>query len=154
MTILYIVLLIIAAVLFFLVEFFIIPGISIASFAAFVCLIIANYLAYINLGTSGFIITLVVSFVACIVAIIVFMRSRTLDRISLKKSIDSSVENLKSTSIQVGDTGTTTTRLALIGYADMNGKIVEVTSSDGFLNAKTPIVVERITEGTIYVKKQ
>ena len=57
-------------------------------------------------------------------------------------------------SVKVGDIGVTTTRLALVGYADMDGKIVEVTSCDGFLSAKTPVVVERITDGTIYVRKQ
>jgi membrane-bound ClpP family serine protease len=154
MNIIVIVILVIAAVLLFLVECFIIPGISIASFAAVACLVVANYLAYVNLGMTGFIITLIVSLLACLISIILFMRSKTLDRISLKKSITSSVENLKEPSVKVGDQGTTTTRLALIGYADINSKIIEVTSSDGFLAAKTPIVVERITNGIIYVKKQ
>lgn len=154
MDIIYIVLLIIAAVLLFLVEFFIIPGISIASFAAFGCLVVANYLAYVKLGITGFVITLVISTIAVIVAVILFMRSKTLDRISLKKSIDSSVENLKEPSVKTGDEGTTTTRLALVGYANVHGKIIEVTSCDGFLDAKTPIVVDRVTDGIIYVKKQ
>lgn len=154
MNILFIILLIIAAVLLFLVECFIIPGISIASFAAVACLAVANYLAYVNLGITGFVITLIVSLLSCLSAIIIFMHSKTLDRISLKKSIDSSVENLKEPSIKVGDKGITTTRLALIGYADINEKIIEVTSCDGFLNAQTSVIVERITNGVIYVRKQ
>ena len=46
-----------------------------------------------------------------------------------------------------------TTRLAQIGYAEINGNIVEVKSIDGFLNEKTPIIVSRITDGTIMVEK-
>ena len=56
-------------------------------------------------------------------------------------------------SVKVGDTGISTTRLAQIGYAEINGKIVEVKSIDGFLNEKTPIIVSRITDGTIMVEK-
>ena len=55
--------------------------------------------------------------------------------------------------MKVGDTGHATTRLALIGYAEINGDIVEVKSNDGFLNEKTPIVVTRITDGVILVER-
>lgn len=154
MDILVIVLLVIAAIVLFMIELFIIPGISLASFAAVTCLVIANYLAYVHIGVTAFIVTLVLSLLAMIATIIIFLRSKTLDRIALKQTIDSSVENLKMPSVKVGDIGITTTRLALVGYADMDGKIVEVTSCDGFLSAKTPIKVERITDGTIYVSKQ
>ena len=44
-------------------------------------------------------------------------------------------------------------RQAQIGYAEINGNIVEVKSIDGFLNEKTPIIVSRITDGTIMVEK-
>ena len=36
---------------------------------------------------------------------------------------------------------------------EINGKIVDVKSIDGFLNEKTPIIVSRITDGTIMVEK-
>jgi membrane-bound ClpP family serine protease len=154
MDILIILLFVIAAILLFMVELFIIPGISLASFFGVACLAFADYYAYVNLGTVGFYITLVVSLAAVIASAIIFMKSKTLDRISLKKSITSTVVNLKEPTIKVGDKGTTTTRLALIGYADIEGKIIEVTSSDGFLDARTPVEVERITDGIIYVRKQ
>ena len=65
----------------------------------------------------------------------------------------SKVDRSAEESIKVGDTGISTTRLAQIGSAEINGKIVEVKSIDGFLNEKTPIIVSRITNGTIMVKK-
>ena len=43
-------------------------------------------------------------------------------------------------------------KIALDG-AEINGKIVEVKSIDGFLNEKTSIIVSRITDGTIMVEK-
>ena len=56
--------------------------------------------------------------------------------------------------VKVGDTGVAITRLALIGNAEINGKIIEVKSADGFLNEHTPIVVERIMEGIIMVRRK
>jgi hypothetical protein len=53
----------------------------------------------------------------------------------------------------VGDKGHAVTRLALIGNADINGHILEVRSADGFIDEKTPIVVERIKDGCILVHK-
>ena len=134
--------LIVAAVILFLVELFIIPGISIAGFLAGGCIIYANYYAFANLGTTaGFI-----SDITCVGSLVWFMRSKTLDKIALKKNITSKVDRSAEEKIKIGDTGTTTTRLALIGYAEINGDIVEVKSTDGFLNEKTPVIVNRITD--------
>ena len=131
MDILIIAVLIIAAVILFLVELFVIPGISLA----------------------GLSVTLGISAVACIGSLIWFMRSKMLDKLALKKDIDSKVDRSAEDSVKVGDIGISTTRLAQIGYAEINGKIVEVKSIDGFLNEKTPIIVSRITDGTIMVEK-
>ena len=149
MDILIIAVLIIAAVILFLVELFVIPGISLAGISALVCILYANYYAFTNLGMAGGFVTLGISAVACIGSLIWFMRSKMLDKLALKKDIDSKVDRSAEDSVKVGDIGISTTRLAQIGYAEINGKIVEVKSIDGFLNEKTPIIVSRITDGTI-----
>lgn len=154
MDVLIIVVLIIAAVILFLVELFVIPGISVAGFGALGCIIYANYYAFAYMGTGAGFITLVVSGVACIGSLVWFMRSKTLDKLALKKDITSKVDRSAANKVKVGDTGITTTRLAQIGYADIDGNIIEVKSMDGLLNEKTPIVVNRITDGTIFVEKQ
>ena len=153
MDILIITMLIIAAVILFLVELFVIPGISIAGFLAGGCVIFANYYAFSYMGTTAGIITLMISAIACIGSLILFMRSKTLDKIALKKNITSKVDRSAEAKVKIGDTGITTTRLALIGYAEINGDIVEVKSTDGLMDEKTPIIVNRITDGTILVEK-
>lgn len=154
MDVLIISVLIIAAVILFLVELFVIPGISLAGISALVCVLYANYYAFANLGMTGGFIVLGISVITCIGSLVWFMRSKTLDKLALKKDIDSKIDRSAEDSIKVGDTGFSTTRLAQIGYAEINGKIVEVRSMDGFLNEKTPIIVSRIAEGTILVEKQ
>ena len=135
MDILIIAVLIIAAVILFLVELFVIPGISLAGISALVCILYANYYAFTNLGMAGGFVTLGISAVACIGSLIWFMRSKMLDKLALKKDIDSKVDRSAEDSVKVGDTGISTTRLAQI------------------LNEKTPIIVSRITDGTIMVEK-
>lgn len=154
MDVLIIIVLIIAAVILFLVELFIIPGISVAGIAALGCILFANYYAFANLGTGAGFITLVVSGIACIGSLVLFMRSKTLDKLALKKDITSKVDKSDADKVKVGDIGITTTRLALIGYAEFDGYIIEVRSAEGFLDEKTPVIVNRITEGTIFVEKQ
>ena len=154
MDILIITVLIIAAVILFLVELFVIPSISLAGISALVCILYANYSAFTNIGMAGGFATLGISAVACIGSLVWFMRSKMLDKLALKKDIDSKVDRSAEQSVKVGDTGISTTRLAQIGYAEINNKIVEVKSMDGFLDEKTPIIVNRISNGTIMVERQ
>lgn len=152
MDILIIAALITGAVILFLVELFVTPGISVAGFLAGGCIIFANYYAFAHMGTTAGAITLIISALACTGSLIWFMRSKTLDKIALK-NITSKVDRSAEEKVKVGDVGVTTTRLALIGYAEINGDIVEVKSSDGFMNEKTPIIVDRIANGVLLVER-
>ena len=154
MDILIITMLIVAAVLLFLIELFIIPGISIAGFLAGGCIIFAHFYGFAHLGTTGGFITLGISAIACTGSLFLFMRSKTLDKVALKMNITSKVDRTAEEKIKVGDTGIAITRLALFGNADIEGHIVEVKSMDGFLNEKTPVVVSRIADGIIMVEKK
>ena len=70
-----------------------------------------------------------------------------------EKNIDSTIATEASKEVKIGDTGVAITRLALIGNALINDNIVEVKSCDGFLDENTPIIVERILEKVIMVKR-
>ena len=63
------------------------------------------------------------------------MRLKMLDVLVLKKDIDLKVDRSAEKSVKVGDTESAPP-LAQIGYAEINGNIVEVRSIDGFLNEK------------------
>ncbi|MBO5251980.1 MAG: nodulation efficiency protein D (NfeD) [Bacteroidaceae bacterium] len=153
MDILIIVSLIVAGLLLFAIEVFLIPGISIAGLASAGCILYANYYAFSTLGTVPGIITLVISALGVIAVTVWFMRSKTVDKLSLKKSIDYRPEPLKGLDLKAGDEGVAITRLALIGNAEFNGRIIEVRSSDGFIDEKCRIRVERILDGVVMVQK-
>lgn len=153
MDILIIVSLIVGGLILFAIEVFLIPGISLAGLASAGCILYANYYAFDTLGTVPGIITLVVSALGIIAVTLWFMRSKTVDKLSLKKTIDYRPEPLKGLDLQPGDEGVALTRLALIGNAEFNGHIIEVRSADGFIDEKCRIRVERILDGIVMVQK-
>ena len=154
MEILIIASLLIAGIILLLLEVFLFPGISLAGIGATVCLVYANVRAFNELGTWPGVITLAISIISSILVFVWFMRSKSLDRLALKKDIDSSVKQPEAATIQVGDTGIALTRLAQIGNAQFGDHIVEVRTTGDFIDAKTPIIVERITDGIILVSPQ
>lgn len=153
MDIVIIISLIVAGLLLFIIEVFLLPGISIAGIASAACLLYANYYAFDVLGTVPGCITLTVSAIGIIAITIWFMRSKTVDKLSLKKTIDYRPEPLKGLDLKAGDEGIAITRLALIGNAEFNGRIIEVRSADGFIDEKCKIRVERILDGIVMVQK-
>lgn len=152
MNLLIIVGLVLAGLILLLVEVFLVPGISIAGLGAVGCIFYAIYHAFSSMGMLVGILTLIASLIASVLIFIWFMRSKSLDRLALKKDIDSSVKEKATENIKEGDKGTALTRLALIGNADFNGNIVEVKSAGDFINEHTPIVVKRISNHVIIVE--
>ena len=153
MDILIIISLIVAGLVLFIIEVFLLPGISIAGIISASCLLYANYYAFDTLGTLPGCITLAVSAIGVIGITIWFMRSKTVDKLSLKETIDYKPEPLKGLDLKPGDEGIALTRLALIGNAEFNGRIIEVRSADGFIDEKCRIRVERILDGVVMVQK-
>ena len=136
------------------VELFILPGTSIAGIVAGCCLVGANWLVFDRFGLTVGLWVLAASLVACCLMGWWMLRSKTLERYSLHKSIDSTAATPEQLSVKPGDEGVATTRLALIGNADIQGKVVEVKSADGFLDEGTPIIVTRVEDAQVIVKKR
>lgn len=153
MEVLIILALILAGLLLFIVEVFLIPGISIAGIASAICLLYANYYAFDALGLTAGFITLAISVLGCIAVTMWFMHSKTVDKLSLKKTLDYKINPLKGLDIHPGDEGIAVTRLALVGNAEINGHIIEVRSADGLIDEKTPVYVDRIVENNVIVRR-
>ncbi len=146
-------LLIAAGICLFMVEVFITPGISVAGISAGICFIYAVWHAFTHTGPIAGFASIAIVAIGCIAVIIAFMRSKTLDRLSLKKEINSSAGNHAATLVKPGDEGTATTRLALVGNAYINGHVIEVKSAEGLIDEGTAVTVWRIDQGTVIVKR-
>ena len=152
-SIIIIVSLIIIALVLMMVEMLLIPGFGIAGLGAIGAFVYTNYYAFTELGSMAGFITLFSSLLSAGILIIFVLRSKAIDKMGLEKNIDSTIASKASKQVKVGDTGVAITRLALIGNALINDNIIEVKSCNGFLDENTPIIVERIIENVIMVRK-
>ncbi len=141
MDIFLIVLLALVAIGLFLVELFLFPGFGIAGVASILCAGGSVFMAYFYLGAIAGHITLAATMVLCVVAIWIFLRRRTLDKMALKTDITSKVDLLQDTNIKVGDQGICISRLAPMGKIRVGDIEIEAKSQDVFIDESTPIEI-------------
>ena len=147
------VILVLLATVLLTVEVALIPGFGVAGVLGILSMLASVFYAFFVVGNVAGWITIIVSGLICVALFLWALYGKSLDRLALKKNIDSNVKGDELDKIKVGDRGITKTRLALIGAANINGEVVEVKSEMGFINENEDIVVIRITGGTIYVER-
>ena len=148
------VILVLLATVLLTVEVALIPGFGVAGVLGILSMLASVFYAFFVVGNVAGWITIIVSGLICVSLFLWALYGKSLDRLALKKNIDSNVKGDELDKIKVGDRGITKTRLALIGDASINGEVVEVKSEMGFINENEDIVVIRITGGTIYVERE
>ncbi len=144
--------LLVVGIFLIILEIFFLPGITIAGVASVLFLAGAVYYAFIELGSTEGIVVLTVSAISVIAAIVWFMRSKTLTRISLHTEIDSVAPTLVDTHIKAGDTGITLSRLNPMGQILIGNEKIEAKSLDGFIDENQPIVVEKVENTNVIVR--
>jgi membrane-bound ClpP family serine protease len=153
MSILGIILLILLGMILFLVEFLIIPGVTVAGIGGAVLFAVSVFIAYRTHGSTVGNYTLLSTLVISIVTLIFALRSKTWRRFMLKTNIDSKVEvGLEDRKIKPGDSGITVTRLAPIGMVTVNNLTIEGKSIGGFLDPNTKIEVVKVLGTQVIVK--
>ena len=150
MDIFIIALLIFIGLVMVILEVFFLPGITIAGISAVLFFVGAVFYAFMQLGY----ITIAVSVIVTIVGIVIFIRSRSLDRMALKTTIDSVAPTLVSDQIKVGDEGVTLSRLNPMGSVLINDVTVEARTREDFIDEDTPVVVEKVDRTTVIVQKK
>lgn len=154
MSILAIILLILLGMLLFLVEFFLIPGVTIAGIGGALLMGASVFMAYRTHGSTLGNWTLFATLLFTILIMVFALRSRTWRRLMLNKNIDSKVEvaGIHDQKIKPGDIGEAITRLAPVGKVMVNDEVVEAKSIKGFVDQKTKVKVVKIGTTQIIVK--
>ncbi|MCI6295939.1 MAG: NfeD family protein [Bacteroidales bacterium] len=134
------------------VEIVIVPGFGLAGMGAILCALIDVVIIYSEHGLLWAVVAIVAALAVLGLMLWWVSRSRTMDKMALHTSIDSTNATPEQLSVRVGDVGTALTRLALVGNAEIGGKTVEVKSSGAFINPGTPIRVVRVNEANITVE--
>ncbi len=153
MEIVVILILLLVAVGLLLVEMFLIPGISIAGIGGLLFLGGAVYYAYAFISPEAGHLTLVAAFVMMTVAIVIFVRSKALEKMSLKTEIDGKNNPLQGIELKVGDKGTTISRLAPMGKIRVNGHIVEAKAMDDFIDQEENVVIIKVQSTNVLVER-
>lgn len=153
MSILAIILLIVLGILLFVVEFLLIPGVTIAGIGGAVLMGIAVYMSYKTHGNTVGNYTLIATLILTIGGFAYALRAKTWKRLALNKDIDGRVEvGLEKETIKVGDRGESITRMAPVGKVLINGLVVEGKSQRGFLDQHTPVEVLKVLNTQVIIK--
>lgn len=137
-------------IIFFLLEIFFLPGISVGGVAGVLFVGASIWYAFSHLGATAGMITIGGGVVAMGLAIWAFLRSRALDKMSLNTQLEGKVDALNGIALSVGDKGVTVSRLAPIGKVRFGTEVVESKSLDGFIDQAVEVeIVEVSTFGVL-----
>jgi membrane-bound ClpP family serine protease len=151
-----IIFLIFLGLLLFIVEFVLIPGVTIAGIGGAVCLITGIVFAFISFGTATGLTVLGITLVIMVVTTYFMLKAETWKKFMLKTTIDSKVDNVGGAEgmikVKPGDKGVTVTRLVPGGKVLVNGEYYEAKSVDILIDPKQEIEVIRIDDNKLIVK--
>ncbi len=133
-------------------EFLVLPGTNISGIVGIVLIISGIYFGYKSLGVPVGHYILIATFVVMVVTTILILRSNTWQKMSLKTTIDSTVENVDIIDINIGDKGKSLTRLGPVGTVMVNDKTFEGKSGHKFIDPNTLIEVIKIEGNQLIVK--
>lgn len=143
----------IALGLFLLViEFLLIPGVSVAGIAGFILLVVAVFFGYKDHDIYTANIVLGSTLVSSSVMAIFLLRANTWKRMSLNKSLDAKISYVEENEVKTGDIAICSSRLNPMGTVLINNKFFEAQSQGEFINENTEVEVIKIAGNTLIVK--
>lgn len=152
MTALIILFLIFLGVLLLLLEFVVIPGVTIAGIGGVILLGASVYVAFDTYGVIPGIITLAFVLIAVPVLIYRIFKSKTGKKMMLNSEIDGHVDHVDDQVIHVGDEGITIGRLAPTGKVRINNLSMEAKSAVGFVDPQVKIKVVEVLKTQVIVE--
>ena len=135
-----------------LIEFAVIPGITIAGIGGFALLAGSVYIAFIEYGTVAGFITLAAVLIIAPMMLYYLFKSRTGRKMILESQIDGSVDSFDREKIKVGDIGKSIGRLAPSGKVKINDETIEAQSTGVFIDHRTDVRVVKILSNKIIVE--
>ncbi|MDR0873560.1 MAG: NfeD family protein [Prevotellaceae bacterium] len=150
MDIIIIVSLLALGIVLLLAEIFLLPGITIAGVGGALALGGGVIYAF-NIDTLYGLYAVLFSIIALGLAVFYFMKSKTLEKVSLHSEIDSKVETFDAAKINVGDKGIAVSRLAPMGKVMVNNLIVEAKSLFEFIDEKDEVEITAVNSTNVEV---
>jgi len=152
MNILIILLLVFLGIVLLLIEFTILPGITIAGVGAVLLFGYSIYMAFTSFGTlAGFLTLGFIKVVAPLVGVL-FVQGKAGKRMVLSTTITGIANDIDKEKIKIGDIGVTIGRLAPMGKIKVNGEVIEVRSTGTYVDPGESVRIIEIEKSQITVE--
>jgi membrane-bound ClpP family serine protease len=140
-------------ILLFVIEFLLVPGITIAGVGGLVLTVLGVYKAFEDYGTVTGVWVLIGTLLLSIFVIAFSLRARTWKRFMLNTTVAGTVnEDMAADIIKPGDVGEALTRLAPMGKILINDLVREARSIEGYIDEHTQVEVVEFQGTHITVK--
>jgi len=148
-----VIILIILGILLFVIEFLLVPGVTVAGIGGLILTVFGVYKAFNDFGSTTGVWVLIATLLVSVFVIAMSLRARTWNRLMLKTNIKGTVDTeLTEDQIKVGDKGSSLTRLAPMGKVIVNDLVREAKSIEGYIDEHTEIEVVSVLGTRISVK--
>lgn len=152
MGILAIVLLILLGLVLLLIEFTVIPGVTIAGIGGLLLMAASVWIAFADYGSVAGFITLAIVLILAPAMVYYFFNSQAGKKMILNKNIEGKIDLVNNDKINIGDNGKTIGRLAPMGKVRVNGEVVEAQSTGALIDHNTAVKVLKISSNKIIVE--
>lgn len=144
--------LIILGIVLLMVEFLVIPGVTVAGIAGTIFVIggiVSAYYFHPGLTAN---LTTISTLVLLVIIVSVAFKTKTWQKFGLKTEIDSHATEDVAETYKVGDKGKTVSRLAPIGTIIIQNAIIEARSMGGFIDPNTDVVIVHTEKNKLFVE--
>jgi len=152
MTVLIILFLIFLGIVLLLLEFAVVPGITIAGIGGVLLLGASIYLAFDTYGIWAGIATTAFVLIAAPLLVLRFFRSTTGKKMVLESEISGRVDQIDENTIRIGDEGITVGRLAPTGKVRINNLTMEGKAITGFIDQQVAVRVVEVLKTQVIVE--
>lgn len=142
----------ILGIVFFILEIFFLPGVSVGGIAGALFVVAGVWYAFVHIGATAGWLTCIIGVLMFGIAVWIFIKSKTLERLSLTTELETDKSIRRADNLAVGDCGTTLSRLAPMGRVMINGVDYEAKTHDALIDPNVPVVVTYIEDNIPVVK--
>jgi membrane-bound ClpP family serine protease len=152
MNLLIIVFLIFLGIVLLLIEFTILPGITVAGIGGLLLFAYSIYLAFTSYGTLVGFITLGFVLIVSPVLVVKLFKGRSGKKMVLHTVLSGFTNEINEEKVKIGDIGITVGRLAPMGKIKVNDEVVEVKSTGTFIDPGEKVRIIHIEKSLITVE--
>lgn len=152
MNFLVILFLIILGIILLLIEFTILPGITVAGVGGLLLFAYSVYLAFTSYGNLVGFLTLAFVLIASPILVLLLFKGKSGKKMVLNAVVSGVANEINQEKVKIGDIGVTIGRLAPMGKIKVNEEVVEVRSTGTFIDPGVKVRIIHIEKSLITVE--